>query len=118
MAKSKSPKASALLDLIQAPTQPSTVEAAPAERKPASAATVTRKPIAKAGRGKRVTIFLHEADRQIIRELMAYLAGQGKRVSESITIKAALRMAKPGADFLRAHEDAAAQDLRFKEHVA
>lgn len=115
MAKSKSPKASALLGLIQAPTEPSTVEEVPAERKPASAAaTVTRKPVAKAGRGKRVTIFLHEGDRQLIRELMAYLAGQGRRVSESITIKAALRMAKPGADLLRAHEEAASQDLRFK----
>ena len=52
--------------------------------------------------------------RRIIRELMAYLAGQGRRVSESIAIKAALRMAKPGNELLIAHEEAAAQDQRFK----
>jgi hypothetical protein len=84
----------------------------------ANAAPV-RKPIVKAGgTGKRVTLFLHERDRQLIRELMAYLAGQGRRVSESIVIKAALRVAKHDSALLRAHDDAAAQDQRFKGQVA
>jgi hypothetical protein len=119
MVKSKSPKATALLGLIQTPTEPSTIEAAAAEPKPAPIKSApVRKPVAKVGgKGKRVTIFLHEGDRRIIRELMAYLAGQGRRVSESIAIKAALRMAKPGGALLDAHEEAASQDLRFK-HIA
>jgi hypothetical protein len=127
MAQRTSPKASALLNLMQAPTEPSrlpetpTAEPVPAERKTVSSANAApvRKPIAKArGTGKRVTLFLHERDRQLIRELMAYLAGQGRRVSESIVIKAALRVAKHDSALLRAHDDAAAQDQRFKGQMA
>jgi hypothetical protein len=121
MAKEKSSKATALLNLIQAQTPPSTVEAeAPAkERKPVTttkgSATERRAAAPKAGPGRRVTIYLHEGDRRIIQELIAYLAGQGRRgLSESSTIKAALRVAKPGAELLRAHEEAASQDQRFK----
>ncbi len=118
MAKEQSSKATALLSLIQAPTTPSTVEAAAPvkDRKPvAPAITEGRKNASTTGPGKRVTIYLHEGDRRIIQELIAYLAGQGRRgLSESSTIKAALRVAKPGADLLRAHGEATAQDQRFK----
>jgi len=106
MAKASN-KASALLDLIHAPTEPSLLEGLPGSVGAPALHAGSRK-------GKRVTIFLHDGDRRIIRELMAYLAGQGRRVSESIAIKAALRMAKPGTDLLVAHEQAAAQDQRFK----
>ncbi len=107
MAKVSSDKASALLGLLHMPTEPSSLEPAPTPSAPPAEDGNSRK-------GKRVTIFLHEGDRRIIRELMAYLASQGRRVSESIAIKAALRMAKPGNELLIAHEEAAAQDQRFK----
>jgi hypothetical protein len=134
----RSSKASSLLALLQtAPTEPSGLSAAepqprlspkssqPGATKP-GAKRVTKKPhpnpqrppeeAPAAGRtGRRVTIFLHEEDRRIIRDLMAYLAGQGRRVSESIVIKAALRTAQPGQALLNAHEEAARQDQRFKE---
>jgi hypothetical protein len=41
-------------------------------------------------RGKPVNIYLHDADQVRIRELAAYLANQGMRVSDSQVIKAAL----------------------------
>ena len=107
MANAPSDKAAALLGLLHMPTEPSSVAPLAASSLPPAEAENSRK-------GKRVTIFLHEGDRKIIRELMAYLAGQGRRVSESIAIKAALRMAKPGTELLNAHEEAAAQDQRFK----
>lgn len=125
MVKEKSAKETALLSLIQAPTKPSkaaeasALAAAPDHKSlsPRSGANQQRRkedPL-KGSRGKRVTIYLHEGDRRIIRELIAYLAGQGRRgLSESSTIKAALRVAKPGADLLNAHEAATSQDQRFK----
>lgn len=124
----KSSKASSLLALIQtSPTEPSGIAVAePSQqatgKRPTPQSKRKSRPELKsiqpamAGRtGSRVTIFLHEEDRRIIRELMAYLAGQGRRVSESIVIKAALRTASPGQQLLNAHEEAARQDQRFKE---
>jgi hypothetical protein len=49
-------------------------------------------------RGKAVNIYLHDTDRARIRDLVAYLAGEGLRVSDSQIIKAALLLAQPGAD--------------------
>ncbi len=115
MPKVSSDKASALLGLIQTSTEPSSLAPSSPETNIATPA-IDRVPAALRPKGKRVTIFLHEGDRRLIRELMAYLAGQGRRVSESIAIKAALRMAKPGNELLLAHEEAAAQDRRFKNH--
>lgn len=126
----KSSKASSLLALIQtAPTEPSEVaptgppspqassrRAAPQSRKAARREPKVTQAEVTGRTGSRVTIFLHEGDRRIIQELMAYLAGQGRRVSESIVIKAALRTANPGQALLNAHEEAARQDQRFKEH--
>lgn len=119
MAKEKSSKATALLSLIQTSTPPSSIEAPGKDRKPVAVAKASADQrngtASKSGPGKRVTIYLHEGDRRIIQELIAYLAGQGRRgLSESSTIKAALRVAKPGADLLRAHEEAVSQDQRFK----
>src|ERR1035438_7658334 len=119
----KSDKASALLSLIQTEAiEPSAIAPAadpkPA-RKPVKTAAVPVPQTAKGktvigAPGKRTQVFLHDGDRRIIRELVAYFAGQGNRVSESLVIKAALRMAKPGGDLMRAYQEAAAQDRRFK----
>jgi hypothetical protein len=46
-------------------------------------------------RGKAVNIYLHHADQIRIRELSAYLANEGLRVSDSQVIKAALMRAQP-----------------------
>jgi hypothetical protein len=64
--------------------------------------------------GKPVQFWLHEEDRKIVRELAAWLAGQGIRPTDSIVIRAALRLAKPGPALLEAHRQAAALDGRLR----
>jgi hypothetical protein len=64
--------------------------------------------------GKPVQFWLHEEDRRLIRELAAWLAGQGIRPSDSMVVRATLRMAKAGPALLEAYRQAAALDGRFK----
>lgn len=80
-------------------------------RKDANAAPASRV-------GKPVQFWLHDEDRQIVRELAAYLAGQGIRSTDSMVIRAALRTAKTGAELLDAYRQAAQLDGRLKQHKA
>ena len=71
---------------------------------------------AKRGRvGKPVQFWMHEEDRRILRELSAWLAGQGVRASDSLVIRTALRSARTGTDFLQAYREAALLDGRLKQ---
>jgi len=85
---------------------------APESEPPPPAAAAPAKTAARSG--KPVQFWLHEADRQIIRELAAWLAGQGIRSTDSMVVRAALRMAKTGPALLNAYKDAAALDGRLK----
>jgi len=79
------------------------------------AAAVTTGDTAGSGRvGKPVQFWLHEEDRKIIRELSAWLAGQGIRPSDSMVIRAALRVSRTGGDLLLAYKQAMELDARFK----
>ncbi len=64
--------------------------------------------------GKPVQFWLHDQDRQIIRELAAWLAGQGIRPTDSMVIRAALRVSKTGGELLNAYREAAQLDGRLK----
>jgi hypothetical protein len=64
--------------------------------------------------GQKVTIWMHDADRKLVRELAAWLAGQGLRPSDSMVIRAALRFVKTGGTFLETYQQASALDARFK----
>ena len=64
--------------------------------------------------GQPVQFWLHDDDRQTIRELAAWLAGQGFRTSDSQVIRAVLRLAKTGGPLLDAYRDAAKMDGRRK----
>ncbi len=66
--------------------------------------------------GKPVQFWLHDEDRQLIRELAAWLAGQGIRSTDSMVIRAALRTAKTGGELLEAYRQAAQLDGRLKQH--
>jgi hypothetical protein len=66
-------------------------------------------------RGKAVNIYLHEADQVRIRELAAYLANEGLRVSDSQIIKAALLMAQPDKRLVKAYLDIRGADQRYKQ---
>ena len=65
-------------------------------------------------KGKQTQFWLHDVDRKLIRELSAWLAGQGLRPTDSMIIRAALRMAKTGGGLIEAYWEAAKVDGRLK----
>jgi hypothetical protein len=75
---------------------------------------VAEKP--KARKGKQVQFWFHEEDGKLVRELSAWLAGQGVRPTDSLVIRAALRTAPTGTGFLQAYRKAAELDGRLKKH--
>ena len=66
-------------------------------------------------RGKNVNLYLYDADVARIRELVSYVASNGLRVSESLVVRTALRVAQADQRFLTAYVDAASADQRFKD---
>ena len=95
--------------------------ATPAEERPkrkedrpaASIAVKKSKPKSKVG--KAVQFWMHEEDTQLVRELSAWLAGQGIRPSDSMVIRATLRYAKTGSALLEAYRQASKLDGRLKQ---
>lgn len=65
--------------------------------------------------GKATQVWLYDEDRRLVRELAAWLAGQGIRSTDSTVIRAALRVAKTDAELLEAYRDAAQLDGRLKK---
>ncbi len=65
--------------------------------------------------GKAVQFWLHEEDRKLIRELSAWLAGQGIRPTDSMVVRAALRMSKTGSALVEAYRQASLLDGRLKQ---
>jgi hypothetical protein len=120
---SKSANVTNLLAAIQrkapdnpAATAPPTAEthAQPKPRRQPSHRAPTPAPKSKGG--KPVQFWLHDEDRRLVRELAAWLAGQGERSTDSLVIRAALRTAKTGGEFLEAYRHAAQLDGRLKAH--
>jgi hypothetical protein len=66
--------------------------------------------------GKPVQFWLHDEDRRLVRELAAWLAGQGLRSTDSLIIRSALRTAKTGGELLEAYRQAAQLDGMLKQH--
>lgn len=126
MSKPKSSNESKLLAAIQrnvpapalAPAavvapEPS-ANAAAGRRKPAKRAEPI--PMPKSRVGKPVQFWLHDEDRRLVRELAAWLAGQGIRTTDTMVIRSALRMAKTGGELLDAARQASQLDGRLKQH--
>jgi hypothetical protein len=63
----------------------------------------------------RVQFYMHDDDRQIVRELSAWLAGQGIRASDSLVIRTALRLASTGDQLLTTYRQLEKQDGRYKQ---
>jgi hypothetical protein len=118
-------KADALIAAIQrkAPTGPTTEQTPPeaatseaqqpeSHRKAPKRATGQRKSRV----GKPVQFWMHDEDRQIVRELAAWLAGQGERPTDSLVMRSALRMASTGGELLKAYRQASQLDGRLKQH--
>jgi hypothetical protein len=70
----------------------------------------------KSHKGGPVQFWMHDEDRKLIRELSAWLAGQGIRPTDSMVIRAVLRVAKTGSALLEACEQAAKVDGRLKRN--
>jgi hypothetical protein len=79
----------------------------PGNRRPGKIGTASK-------RGKAVNIYLHDTDQVRIRELAAYLANEGLRVSDSQVIKAALLLAQPDKRLLKAYLEIKGADQRYK----
>ena len=84
-------------------------------RKKTTAQSVERK-VPKSKVGKPVQFWMHDEDRKLVRELSAWLAGQGVRPSDSMVIRAALRFAKTGNEFLECYWEASRLDGRLKRY--
>jgi hypothetical protein len=61
-----------------------------------------------------VQFWMHDDDRKLVRELSAWLAGQGLRPTDSMVIRAVLRLAKTGNGLIEAYWEAAKLDGRLK----
>ena len=88
----------------------------PAPQPPEQTAVAAADPVPKSRVGKPVQFWLHEEDRRLVRELAAWLAGQGLRSTDSLVIRSALRTAKTGGELLDAYRQAAQLDGRLKQH--
>jgi hypothetical protein len=121
----QSKAASLLAALQQKPPVVAQIEPEPQQESAAPAADDAElglKPAASTSRttksraGKPVQFWIHEEDRRLLRELAAWLAGQGERPTDSMVIRCALRVTKTGAEFLKAYRDASQLDGRLKQH--
>ena len=93
-----------------------TAAAAPAPPRRKAVRRTEPDPAPKSRVGKPVQFWLHDEDRQLVRELAAWLAGQGIRTTDTMVIRAALRMAKTGGELLDAARQASQLDGRLKQH--
>lgn len=101
---------------IPSPQSSPETTAQPKNRRRPSLRPTAATPVAKSTGGQPVQFWLHEEDRRLVRELAAWLAGQGVRSTDSLVVRAALRTAKTGAEFLEAYRHASQLDGRLKSH--
>jgi hypothetical protein len=118
--KPKSSNVNNLLAAIQrkAPSNPTPAvvpQSAAAVAAPEAKRKTNRREEPKSRVGKPVQFWLHDEDRKILRELAAWLAGQGLRPTDSMVIKSALRMSKTGGELLEAYRQASQLDGRLKQ---
>ena len=115
-------KQDALLASIrqQAPTHAAVIDEPQSSKAPTGPARrkVGSRPVS-AAKGSRVgaasPIWLHDEDRRLVRELAAWLAGQGLRTSDSLIFRAAIRMVRTGPELLTAYRKASELDGRKKK---
>ncbi len=124
---SSKPKSATLQNSLLAAIQRKVPASQPAEPNPATTAMpppvepdqqeVSRpRPSRRKSRvGSPVQFWFHDEDRRLVRELAAWLAGQGLRPTDSMVIRAALRTAKTGGELLQAYRQASELDGRLKQ---
>lgn len=101
----------------QVPAAAPAVAAAAVHEEPAAPEPAPAKKAKAPGTRKlahKLQFYLHDEDRRTIRELSAWLAGQGIRASDSLVIRSALQLAKTGGDLLKTYRQLAERDGRLK----
>jgi hypothetical protein len=88
----------------------------PVPLKPTAAKATSTEKQPKSRIGKPVQFWMHDEDRKLVRELSAWLAGQGLRTTDSMIIRAVLRQAKTGSGLVEAYWEAAKLDGRLKRN--
>jgi hypothetical protein len=123
MTKTNSSKVDSLLAAIQqkAPTNqpiqnPAIVQTSEEKSTPRKRGQEPTTKTTKSRVGKPIQFWFHEEDAKLLRELAAWIAGQGLRPTDSLVIRSALRTAKTGGELLAAYRQAAQLDGRLKQH--
>jgi hypothetical protein len=75
-------------------------------------------PATESEQGTKALIYFRPEDRKLIRDLSAFLAGQGLRVNDSLVIKSVLRAVRPGDELIAAYHEAMKADRRRKKSQA
>lgn len=113
MAKPLSPKAkdlrAALAHMPTSPSAPAEVSSPTAASRPARAAAAPK---------AKFQLYFHPEDTRRMRELAAWLASQGVRITDSLVIRSALRAVEMDSKLLAACQEAAKLDQRFKKRAA
>lgn len=112
--KQQGPRAATPHEMTETPA-PITSSSSAGDPKPKPVTKAATVPRPKSRVGKPVQFWIHDEDSRRLRELAAWLAGQGERPSDSMVIRSALRIAQTGPEFLKAYREAAQLDGRLKE---
>ena len=114
---SSSRKASGLLEVLaQTPDRPTPLP----QEKPPQKAALPQIAVPEADttetRSKAIAISLHPQDREKIRDLSLWFSAQGAKITDSMIIKCALRLAEPGSALMDAYHQARQLDQRVKKN--
>lgn len=111
-------KASGLLEVLaQTPGRPTPLpqEHPPQKEAPHQVAVPDADKAEK--RSKAIAISLHPQDREKIRELSLWFSAQGAKITDSMIIRCALRLAEPGSALMDAYQQARQLDQRIKKRT-
>ena len=114
----KSKKEDELLAAIKNTKKPHSSSSRPSTQKASHSNQPSSKP-ASYRRGRTSSFSFNEEDYRIIRELSAWLAGQGRRVNDTAILRAALRMVETGDELLQVYDtiDEQVREARRKDNV-
>src|SRR2546422_9904788 len=102
--QSSSRKASGLLEVLaQTPGRPTPLpQEQPPQNKEIPQQVAVPEVDTTEKRSKAIAISLHPEDREKIRELSLWFSAQGAKITDSMIIKCALRLAEPGSELMEA----------------
>ncbi len=100
-----------LLDGLKAATDTAQKRPRPKRKSPPKQPVVPKRPVTS-------SIRYNAHDTEILQELMAWLAAQGRRATYAQIVRAALRAVGPGDALLRGFDEGVSEDRRYKDSGA